>query len=123
MTAHKLKEPQSAHHQRHSSGDAVSKLFSQILIRHLEEAQIRVKEKDAHRLEDINVTELIKWEVWPNMMKIACKCYSISPTLLWLYIGVHMTTYLYINYTLCNLYIWQEQFCIQCQELMRGRSI
>lgn len=78
MTDRKLKEPQSTHHQRHSSGDAVSKLFSQILIRHLEEAQIRVKEKDAHKLEgkSLNVTELIKWEVWPNMIKIACKCYN-----------------------------------------------
>ena len=75
MTDQKLKEPQSAHHQRHSSVDAVSKLFSQILIRHLEEAQIQVKEKDAHKLEEkhLNVTELIEWEVWPYMMKIACK--------------------------------------------------
>lgn len=80
MTDRKLKEPQStqSHHQRHSSGDAVSKLFSQILIRHLEEAQIRVKEKDAHKQERkrLTVTELIKWEVWPNMIKIACKCYN-----------------------------------------------
>ena len=95
MTDRKLKETQSAHHQRHSSGDAVSKLFSRILIGYIEKAQIRVKKKDAIcKLEgtSLNVTELIKWEVWPNMMKIACKCYSINP------VGdVHMTTCMHLT--------------------------
>lgn len=75
MTDQELEEPQSTHYQRHSSGDAVSKLFSQILKKHLEKAKILVKEKDGYKLEErsLTVTELIKWEVWPNMIKIACK--------------------------------------------------
>ena len=61
--------------QRHSSG-YVSKLFSQILTRHLEEPSSKKrKEKNVFKLkkQKITIDELVSWEVWPKLMKITCK--------------------------------------------------
>lgn len=59
--------------EKQSSGD-VSKLLSRILTRQLEKHN-QMKEKDVHRLqrEKLNINELVRWEVWPIMMKITCK--------------------------------------------------
>ena len=61
--------------QSQSSGN-VSKLFSLILTRHLEEPNSKkMKEKEAFKQKKQKLTfaELVSWEVWPKLMKITCK--------------------------------------------------